>query len=401
MRAAVLNVGNEILMGHTINTNLSLIALEVADYGIIIQEQRTVKDEKDTIVKSFNELLDTYEMVIVSGGLGPTKDDITTESISYALDRETILNEEIFEKLEYYFKSKGRFMTDNNKKQAVFPKDCQILENDIGTACGYFLREDNKWVLVLPGPPIELEHVLEKFLKLYNAEDVFRIKTVNTYGIGESQLEDTLRSMDIDEKISVNTYSTKMGVDIKVITENGDNIILEKTVNELIEKFSEFVYDIDSISLSKSLLDKLIEKNKKIVFAESCTGGHLAAFMTVNPGSSNAFLASLVTYSNEAKIKELNVKEETLKKYSAVSEKVANEMLDGIIDKFDVDYYAISTGFASPTENDETNGLVYIGIYDREKDERKIIKQRYYGSRTQIISRVSNNIFFNIIKLID
>lgn len=401
MKAAVLNVGNEILIGHTINTNLSIIAKNLADYGIIIEEQRTIKDDKEIIVKSFNELLENYEMIIVSGGLGPTADDITTESISYAINRDTMFNEEVFDKLEKYFSSKGRFMTDNNRKQAVFPRGCQILENEIGTACGYFLREGRKWVIVLPGPPVELEHVLDKFLNHYNVEDIFNIKTINTYGIGESQLEDRLRHLEIDEEFSVNTYSNKMGVDIKIITEDGNMEKMDDVVNLISEEFSEYIYDTDSISLSKSLLDKLLENNKKIVFAESCTGGHLASFMTDNPGSSKAFLCSLVTYSNEAKMKELDIKKETLEKYTAVSEQTANEMLDGLIKKYDVDYYAISTGFASPTEDDKTNGLVYIGIYDKENDERKIIKQRYYGSRAQIISRVSNNIFFNIIKLMD
>lgn len=398
MKAAVLNIGNEVLIGHTVNTDLSIIADTVGNFGIQIDEQRTVKDIKENITNSFLELLDKYDMVFVSGGLGPTNDDITTESITYALNRELRFNEEIFEKLQHYFKSKGRFMTDNNRKQAAFPSDSQVLNNDIGTACGFFLREGKKWVIVLPGPPRELKCVLDNFFKIFNSDEKFKIRTVNTYGIGESQLEEKLRNLEIDEEFSVNTYLNKIGVDIKVITESDDEEKLNKLIELLKNEFEEFVYDTDSIQISKSLLDNLLKNNKKIAFAESCTGGHLAAQLIKNPGSSNALVCSLVTYSEEAKKKELGVKEETLKTYSAVSEEVANEMLDGLIERYDVDYYAVTTGFTSPTDDDKTNGLVYIGIYDKVKNERKIIKDIYYGSRLQIIDRITSNVFFNIIK---
>ncbi len=398
MKAAVLNIGNEILLGHTVNTDLSIIADTGGNFGIQIEEQRTVKDNKESIVESFLELLDKYNMVFLSGGLGPTNDDITTESVAYALNRELVFNKEIFERLQSYFKSKGRLMTDNNRKQAAFPRDCQVINNEIGTACGFFLRENKKWVIVLPGPPRELKTVLDNFFKFYNADEHFKIRTVNTYGIGESALEEKLRKIEIDGDYSVNTYVNKIGVDIKIVSSNNDENTMNKLVKTICESFEDYVYDTDSINISKSLLDKLLENNKKIVFGESCTGGHLSAQLTKNPGSSKSLLGSIVTYSDQAKMRELNVNKESLEKHTAVSEQVANEMLDGLIEKFDADFYAVSTGYASPTGDDKTNGLVFIGIYDKAKDERKIIRDIYYGSRLQIIDRVTSNVFFNILR---
>lgn len=399
MRAAVLNIGDEVLLGHTINTNLSLIAKMVGDYGILIDEQITVKDDKEAIIEAFCRLFNKYDMIFTSGGLGPTVDDMTTECIADALGRELVLNEEVLKELESYFTSSGRNMTENNKKQAVFPQDSEIIKNDFGTASGFFLRENQKWVIVLPGPPIEVKSILSKFLKRYQTGDKVTIKVINTQGIGESALEDRLRKLELNPNYNVNTYFGGGGVDIKIVSEDKDEEELEKIIRKISKEFEENIYDYDSESISKSLLNKLIENNKTIAFAESCTGGNISIKFIENPDASKALICSLVTYSEESKIKELDVNIETLNKYTAVSEEVALEMLEGLKKKYHADYYAITTGYASPTEDKRTNGLVYIGIYDREKDETLILKDNFFGTRMQIINRVTNYLFFKIIRL--
>ncbi|NLW42669.1 MAG: CinA family nicotinamide mononucleotide deamidase-related protein [Tissierellia bacterium] len=399
MRAAVLNIGDEVLLGHTVNTNLSLIAKTIWDYGILIDEQVTVRDEKNEIIEAFCRLFDKYDMIFTSGGLGPTADDITTECIADALGRDLVLNEDVLKKLEYYFISSGRKMTENNKKQAVFPRDSEIINNDFGTAAGYFLREQGKWVIVLPGPPIEVKNILNKFLNRYKTKEKISIRIINTQGIGESALEDRLRKLDLNSNYAVNTYFGGGGVDIKIVSEDRNGNEMQKLIDTLTEEFKENIYDYDSDSISKSLLKKLIKNNKTVAFAESCTGGNVSIRFIENPDASRALICSLVTYSDESKIKELNVKAETLKEHTAVSKEVAMEMLEGLKNKYSADYYAITTGYASPTEDKRTNGLVYIGIYDRENDKTIILEEIFVGTRMQIIDRVTNYLFFNIIKL--
>lgn len=401
MKAAVLNIGDEVLLGHTINTNLAIIARKVADFGVLIEEQITIRDEKEIVIETFKNLLDKYDMVYTTGGLGPTIDDITSECIADALERELELNVDVLEKIQSFFAESGRVMTDNNRKQALFPSGSGILDNDIGTAAGYFLREGKKWIIVLPGPPMEVENILTKFLEEFGNDDKLNFKTINTYGIGESSLEFQLREMKIDKDYLVNTYFGKGGVEIKIVSEKDDETEFNKIIDRISEEFSDYVYGYDVLSMSNELLKKFKEQGKTLALAESCTGGNISAEFTTNPGASDALLCSLVTYSNESKILELGVKKETLDKYTAVSEEVAMEMLEGLKTKYKADYYAVTTGYASPTNDKKTNGLVYIGIYDREKDETIIIKENYFGSRLQIINRVTDNVFFKLIKLMN
>lgn len=400
MRGAILNIGNEVLLGHTINTNLSTIAKKVYDYGILIEEQRTVEDKEESIIKAIKELTATYDIVFTSGGLGPTDDDLTSQTVGKAFSKEMVFHQDILENIENYFLATGRNMPENNTKQAYFPKDSQILVNRLGTANGFYLKENNKIIVVCPGPPRELTCVLDDFLKLQILKDKLLIQTINTYGLGESHLENRLRKLDLSKKLNINTYFSFGGVEIKVVSEDEDQEIFIEAIEEIKDEFKDNVYDIDSTSMSASLLNKLLEKNKKVAFAESCTGGRLSSEFTKNPGASNSLICSLVTYTEEAKIKELGVKEETLEKFTAVSKETALEMLEGLKNKYKADFYAVTTGYASPTGNKETEGLVFIGLYNREKDETIIIKENYFGSRTQIIERVTANVYFNLMKLL-
>lgn len=399
MKGAVLNIGDEVLLGHTINTNLALISKKCQDNGISIEEQITIPDNRENIIKSFLYLYDKFDIVITSGGLGPTEDDITAKTIGEALGKDLVLDEKTLKDLKYYFNSSGREMTDNNISQAYFPEDSHIIKNDIGTASGFYIYENKKWVLVLPGPPREVENIIDKFFEKFDSKKRIIQKTINTQGIGESALEDRLRKLYIEPEYKVNTYFGGGGVDIKITSDLEDYDKLSRLVSRIVDEFSDNVFDFDSESVSKSLLNKLLKNNKTIAFAESITGGNLASEFVKNKDASKALIASLVTYSEEAKMKELNVKRETLDKYTAVSEEVAKEMLHGLCEKYNVDYYGITTGYASPTGDEETDGLVYIGLYDREKDKEIILRQKFYGSRVQIIDRVTNNVYYNIIKM--
>lgn len=399
MKVGILNIGNEVLLGHTINTNLSLIAKKLRDYGILVGEQRCVEDREADIISSLKDLMDKYDLVFTSGGLGPTDDDLSSQAVAKALGRDFVFNEEAYTDVENYFKISHREMSPNNKKLAYFPQGANILKNDLGTAAGYYIEDGGKTIVVLPGPPREVDNILDKFLKNLPKEDML-LTTINTFGLGESMLENRLRSLNLCPDLFINTYFNFNGVDIKILADKKHLDKFDEAKEKICLEFKENIYDLDSKSISKSLLNKLREKNLKIAFAESCTGGKLASNFVENPSASDALLASLVTYSEEAKMKVLKVKEETLKAYTAVSEETAREMLEGLKNIFDADLFAVTTGYASPTNDPKTEGLVYIGIYSKKDDKTLIIKNHYQGSRVQIIDRVTANVYFNLIKLI-
>lgn len=399
MKAGIINIGDEVLIGHTINTNLSLIANMVADYGISIERQITIRDVEEDIIESIDYMKSLYDYIFISGGLGPTEDDLTAATLAKALNKDMILNEDILYQIQIFFNSIGMKMSPNNKKQAYFPEGAKIIHNDYGTASGFVLEDEGKTFVVVPGPPREVENILEKHLKGLEKTEKLELVNINTSGIGESSLEDRLRKLDLPKNIRVNTYFGSYGVDIKLIGENKDLDDLNKAIELLNEEFYEEIYAIDSPSLPLTLLNKLNKDEKTLAFAESCTGGYIASSYTENPGASESLKVSLVTYSEEAKMKELGVKAETLEKYTAVSPQVAEEMLKGLVERYEADYYAITTGYASPPENEELNGLVYIGIYDKKNDKFEITENKYRGSRKQIIQRATNTVFFKILKL--
>lgn len=399
-KAYVLNIGDEVLMGHTINTDLSIVSKTLSNYGIIVDEQKTIRDDRDLIIKNVKEILKSYDYLVTTGGIGPTEDDLSVEAVSAALGLETSYDKEAYENLERYFKERGREIPQNNKKLALAPNGSKVIRNDVGTAAGFLIEKDNKKVLILPGPPREVKNILSNLFKGIKESNEAIIKTVNTYGIGESTVELNLRKMKFAPDITVNTYIDNKTVFIKIRSNEGNESGVEEAITNIKDEFKEIVYDIDSDSISKSLLNALKDNNLKIAFAESITGGQMASEFTKNPGASEALVCSLVTYSWEAKIKELDVKIDTLEKYTAVSKEVANEMLDGLVNKYEADYYAITTGYASPTDNELTNGLVYIGIYDRKHNKKEIIENRYRGGRESIIEYATQDVYYNILQKI-
>lgn len=399
MECAVLNIGDEVLIGDTINTNLSLIAKMAREYDISVEEQITIKDIKEEIIKKARYLLNKYDILITTGGLGPTEDDLTTESIAQAFDRELVLDEKTLEDLENYFKSAGRHMSSNNKKQAYFPQGATIYDNDNGTASGFSIEVEGKYVLVLPGPPREAKNILEKFLEKIGTDTRLLVKIINAYEIGESDLEFRMRKLNLSPNISVNTYFGSGNVDIKLIAHNAYEKDMDQAIEDILEEFDSNIFAIDSPSIAHSLVKKLSQDKKTIAIAESCTGGKIASLITQVPGASESLLASLVTYSNLAKIKELKVDENLIEEHTAVSEEVCTDMIEGLRQKYDADYYAATTGYASAPDDPSLKGLIFTGIYSKEEDKINIYKNVYNGTREQIIERASYNVLNKIYRL--
>ena len=400
MRAEIITVGTEILLGDIVNTNSQYLAKELADLGVEVYYQGTVGDNEERLLQSLEESLNRSDMVITTGGLGPTKDDLTKETAAKFFNQELVLDERSWNKIEIYFNKLGRVPTENNKKQAYFPKDAIILENSNGTAPGAILRKGKKTIIVLPGPPREMKQMFEESVKPYLknlTNEILVSKTLRFYGIGESSLEEEI--IDIIKEQSnptVAPYAKDTEVTLRITAkatskEEAINLI-NPVVHKIQDRVGSYIYSEGDISLEDTVAEILVNKNLTISVAESCTGGMVSSHLINYPGISSVFMEGCVTYSNEAKMKSLGVKKETLDKFGAVSEETAREMAEGIAKRHNTNIGLSTTGIAGPEGGSEEKpvGLVYFGIYINGK----IIVKRYVfnGNRQQIRLRATKTI---------
>lgn len=400
MKAEIITVGTEILLGDIVNTNSQYLAKELADLGVEVYYQGTVGDNEDRLLQSIEESLNRSDMVITTGGLGPTKDDLTKETAAKFFNQELVLDEKSWNKIEIYFNKLGKIPTENNKKQAYFPKDAIILENNNGTAPGAILRKGKKIIIVLPGPPREMKPMFEESVKPYLkslTNEILESKTLRFYGIGESSLEEEI--IDIIKEQSnptVAPYAKDMEVTLRITAkatskEEAINLI-NPVVHKIQDKVGKYIYSDDDISLEDTVAKILVSKNLTIGVAESCTGGMVSSNLINYPGISSVFMEGCVTYSNEAKMKSLGVKKETLDKFGAVSEETAKEMAEGIAKRHNTNIGLSTTGIAGPEGGSEEKpvGLVYLGIYINGKTMVK--RYVFNGNRQQIRLRATKTI---------
>ena len=400
MRAEIITVGTEILLGDIVNTNSQFLAKELANLGIDVYYQSTVGDNEKRLYECFEESLKRSDIVITTGGLGPTKDDLTKEVAAKYFNQELILHEPSWNKIKEYFKRLNIEPTLNNKKQALFPKDCIILENNNGTAPGAIFSKDNKYIILLPGPPKEMipmfnESVKPYLMKLTNTTLIS--KTLRLFGIGESALEDKI--LDIIENQTNPTIApyakdgeVTLRITAKVNNEKEAKILIKDMENKIQERVGEYIYGYDDTSLEEVVSKLLVEKNLTIAVSESCTGGMVSSKLINYPGISSVFMEGCVTYSNEAKMNRLGVKKETLDRYGAVSEETAIEMAKGIAKNFNTDIGLSTTGLAGPGggTDEKPVGLVYVGMYIKGK---MIVKKfNFTGSRQNIRVRTTKNL---------
>ena len=397
MKAGIFLVGTELLNGATIDTNSIYIAEELNKYGIEIEFKMTVRDVMDEIVKALTYAKKNVDLVILTGGLGPTDDDITKEAMAKFLNKKLVVDEN--EKKELLKKYKAyKNPNKTNFKEVEKPEGAISFKNDVGMAPAVYVDG----LVAFPGFPNELKNMFPKFLKYYvkenNLKSQIYIKDIITYGIGESVLETTVKDLftegDIFYEFLVKDYGTLIRLQTKI--ENKKNVA--KIVKKLYNRISEFIIGEDDDRIENTIYECLNsgEKPLTISTAESCTGGMIASKLIEVSGISKNFIESIVSYSNEAKIKRLKVKKETLEKYGAVSEEVAREMLAGL--KTDI---AISTtGIAGPDggTKDKPVGLVYIGI--KVKDEVKVFKRELKGDRNKIRQRAMMHALYNLLKIL-
>ena len=397
MKAGIFLVGTELLNGATIDTNSIYIAEELNKYGIEIEFKMTVRDVMDEIVKALKYAKKNVDLVILTGGLGPTDDDITKEAMAKFLKKKLVVDEK--EKKELLKKYKAyKNPNKTNFKEVEKPEGAISFKNDVGMAPAVYVDG----LVAFPGFPNELKNMFPKFLKYYvkenNLKSQIYIKDIITYGIGESVLETTVKDLftegDIFYEFLVKDYGTLIRLQTKI--ENKKNVA--KIVKKLYNRISEFIIGEDDDRIENTIYECLNsgEKPLTISTAESCTGGMIASKLIEVPGISKNFIESIVSYSNEAKIKRLKVKKETLEKYGAVSEEVAREMLAGL----NTDIGISTTGIAGPGggTKDKPVGLVYIGI--KVKDEVKIFRRELKGDRNKIRQRAMMHALYNLLKIL-
>jgi len=397
MKAGIFLVGTELLNGATIDTNSIYIAEELNKYGIEIEFKMTVRDVMDEIVKALKYAKKNVDLVILTGGLGPTDDDITKEAMAKFLKRKLIVDEKEKAELLKKYKSYGN-LNKTNFKEVEKPEGAISFKNDVGMAPAVYIDG----LVAFPGFPNELKNMFPKFLKYYVKENNLKtqiyIKDIITYGIGESTLENTVKDLFTEEGIFYEFLVKDYGTLIRLQTSSKNKKSVEKIVKKLYNRISEFIIGEDNDRIENTIYECLNSGKKPLTIstAESCTGGMIASKLIEVPGISENFIESIVSYSNEAKIKRLKVKKETLEKYGAVSEEVAREMLAGL--KTDV---AISTtGIAGPGggTKEKPVGLVYIGI--RVKDEVKIFRRELKGDRNKIRQRAMMHALYNLLKIL-
>ena len=372
MNSEILAVGTELLMGMIANTNAKYISEKLNEIGINVYYHSVVGDNPKRMSDSFKISMNRADLIITTGGLGPTEDDLTKEIISDVLHRELLFNEDIMDSIKEYFERNKREMTDNNKKQAYMPKGSIIIPNKVGTACGFIIEEGSKIIIMLPGPPKELQPMFSDTVIPYlraKTNSAIESMYLKIFGLGEAQVCDRIKNI-INEQTdpTIAPYCGTGEVTIRLTTKSGRKILKDKA-KEIIEILGDYVYSEDGSNLEEVVVDLLKEKGKTIALAESCTGGMLSSKITNVSGASQVLNRGIVSYSNIAKIENLNVPEHILEEYGAVSEQTAEYMAIGVRNVAKTDIGVSVTGIAGPTggTKEKPVGLVYIGFSDKEK----------------------------------
>ncbi len=372
MTCEILSIGTELLMGDTVNTNASAVAKVLADLSIDSFYQTVVGDNPDRLKAAIETAFSRADMVITTGGLGPTYDDITKEIVAGYFGKKLVQDEKAIESINRLFDSLGRLMTENNLRQALVIEGCTVLDNEYGLAPGIYYEQDGKTVVMLPGPPYEMEPMLKnKLFPILEQRSGFTLvsKNIRIFGIGESRVEDTLYDlMTKSTSPTVAPYAKQGEVTVRVtaraINREAGLEIVDPVVEKIRAIFGENVYAVDTPNLQTALVETLKAKGLTVATAESCTGGLIAKKITEIPGSSDVFGYGVVSYANDAKMSILGVSESTLKKCGAVSRETAAEMAEGIQRLSGADIAISVTGIAGPGGGSEEKpvGLVYIGI---------------------------------------
>jgi len=399
MQAEILSVGTELLLGQIVNTNAAYLSRRLADLGIDVFRQVTVGDNLGRIRVAVAEAADRADVVIITGGLGPTADDITAEAVALALGRDLVLDGASASHIRRLLEGRGIPILDRHIKQARLPAGSRVMPNPIGTAPGFIVERDGKLVCTLPGVPSEMEAMAEESLwpelRRRAPAAVIRSRVLRFVGIGESSLEELISNLVQGQANPTIAFLAKTGeVHLRLTAKTSDPSQADRLLDELEaavrERAGRFIYGRDEESLEAAVGVRLRAAGLTLGLAESCTGGLIGHRITQVPGSSDYFLGSLVTYSNRAKIEILGVPETFLAEHGAVSQPVAIAMATGARRALGADLAVSVTGIAGPAGGtpDKPIGLTYIGVSGPNGEDCE--EHRLGGTRDMIKSRAAN-----------
>jgi len=400
-KAIILAIGNEIVEGIIVDTNSKYIANKLLDYGYKTIMTKTLPDDLNLISSEFKDSLQKADLVVTTGGLGPTDDDLTREAISLALEKKLIYDPVIGEKIVKKAKNYYKTVPEIVKKQGYVIEGAKVIENPVGTAPGQVLNFENKTIIILPGPPAELYPIFESALKTLEKDEPLYTRRIKTIGIPEAVLVEKYKDIIYsDPNITVATMASyKTGVELRFTGVSSLKDKIDLIVNKLLKEISQYVYALDNKSIEEEVYEKLKNLGKMVSFAESCTGGLVSSRFVDVPGVSSVFKGSIVAYSNEIKEKILNVKKETLEKFGAVSKECVIEMARGVSNLFSTDYSVSISGIAGPTggTKEKPVGTVWICAYDRNSNKYLTEKHLFKGNRETIRFR-SSLYTFNLLR---
>lgn len=402
MTAEILSIGTELLLGRVVNTNAAFLAQGLAELGIGSYWQTVVGDNPQRLQQAISTALSRSDMVIMTGGLGPTYDDMTKEIVARHFSLSLELHPPSYQKLTQRFAAMDRPMTENNKKQAFMPKGATVFDNDRGTAPGLAVEQNGKIALLLPGPPVEMQAMFDQqvvpYLMKYT-DMVFRSHAIHFFGIGESQLEQDLHEYMLRQtNPSVATYASQNEVRIQVTasgsTPGEAEALLSPVVERIVSQYPEYVYGVDVGNLQNALVMELLQSGHTIATAESCTGGLVSQRITDVSGASAVFGYGVCTYANQAKQDLLGVPAKTLEQWGAVSPQTAKAMAEGVRRLSGADIGISTTGIAGPTGGtpEKPVGLVYVGVStSKETVAHKLMLARGYGGERERIRFVASS----------
>ena len=410
MKAELITIGDELLIGQTIDTNGSWLAEQLNLLGITVSQISSIRDNREHIISSLQNAQSRSELVILTGGLGPTNDDITKSTLCEFFDSELVLNEQVLEKIEAYFNSRSLKMIKVNSDQAMLPNNCQYLKNERGTASGMWFKKDGVDFISLPGVPYEMKGIfLDEILPVLKAQYSISTvvnKTVKTQGIGESFLAEIIKDWEkklIDSGLKL-AYLPSPGIVKLRITAFGNNEAelsarIDDSIENLKKLIPKYIFGYEKDRIEEVVGQLLKEKGSSLSLAESCTGGNIAHLITGVSGSSNYFKGSVVAYSNDIKQQVLNVDPKSIQQNGAVSKQVVEQMATGVRNSFKSDYSIATSGVAGPTGGTKQKpvGTVWIAV---AYNEGVVSKKFNFGNNRERNIQISSLSALNMLRLV-
>ncbi len=410
MNVTIINIGDELLIGQVVNTNASTMSRLLTEAGMEVKRTVVVGDIYKDIWVAIDESMRESDAVLVTGGLGPTKDDITKKLLCEYFDSELVESEVALNNVKRIFESRGYELTPVNRAQALVPKCCEVLNNDLGTAPCMSFERDGKVLVSLPGVPFEMEwlmrnRVIPKLQETFNTETIIN-KNILVQGIGESFLSDLIEPWELSLPKTIKLAylpvagMVKLRLTCRISPENPDIPDIPELIKGLYALAGQYIVGEDCETLDELVHKTLIERGKTLATAESCTGGNIARLLTAQAGASSYFKGGIVAYSNEVKESALGVKHSTLEAHGAVSEETVREMVEGVRERLGADYAIATTGIAGPTGGtpEKPVGTVWVAVCNKEHTVTQLM---HYGDRRQqTIDRSTNQAYSMLIKLI-